>query len=27
VVGHPAEGALVPDIGRKPLGEISSFLP
>ena len=27
VVGHPADGALVPDIARKPLGEISSFLP
>ena len=27
VVGHPAEGALVPDISRKPLDEISSFLP
>jgi nitroreductase len=26
VVGHPAEGAHVPDIQRKPLGEISSFL-
>ena len=26
VVGHPAEGAKVPDIRRKPLGEISSFL-
>jgi nitroreductase len=26
VVGHPAEGALVPDIQRKPLGEISSFI-
>lgn len=26
VVGHPANGALVPDIGRKPLGEISSFV-
>jgi iodotyrosine deiodinase len=26
VVGHPAEKALVPDIGRKPLGEISSFV-
>ncbi len=25
VVGHPAEAALVPDISRKPLGEISSF--
>jgi iodotyrosine deiodinase len=25
VVGHPAENALVPDIGRKSLGEISSF--
>ncbi|MCA1658455.1 MAG: nitroreductase family protein [Verrucomicrobiaceae bacterium] len=25
VVGHPAEGALVPDIERKPLAEISSF--
>ena len=27
VVGHPADGALVPDISRKPLAEISSFLP
>jgi nitroreductase len=26
VVGHPAENALVPDIGRKPLDEISSFV-
>ncbi|MDQ3200299.1 MAG: nitroreductase family protein [Verrucomicrobiota bacterium] len=26
VVGHPAEGAQVPDIQRKPLGEISSFI-
>ncbi len=26
VVGHPAEGARVPDIQRKPLAEISSFL-
>ncbi len=26
VVGHPAEHALVPDITRKPLQEISSFL-
>ena len=26
VVGHPADNALVPDIGRKPLDEISSFL-
>jgi iodotyrosine deiodinase len=26
VVGHPARGALVPDIGRKPLTEISSFV-
>jgi nitroreductase len=26
VVGHPAEDALVPDIGRKPLREISSFM-
>jgi nitroreductase len=25
VVGHPTENALVPDIGRKSLGEISSF--
>ena len=25
VVGHPAENALVPDITRKPLDEISSF--
>jgi nitroreductase len=26
VVGHPAENALVPDIGRKPLDEITSFV-
>lgn len=26
VVGHPADDALVPDIGRKPLEEISSFV-
>ena len=26
VVGHPADSAMVPDIQRKPLGEISSFL-
>ncbi len=26
VVGHPAEGAGVPDIHRKPLSDISSFL-
>ena len=26
VVGHPAENALVPDIARKPLEEISSFV-
>ena len=26
VVGHPAGGATVPDISRKPLSEISSFL-
>ena len=26
VVGHPAQDAVVPDIGRKPLGEISSFV-
>ena len=26
VVGHPAAGALVPDIQRKPLSEISSFI-
>jgi iodotyrosine deiodinase len=26
VVGHPAEGAVVPDIQRKPLTEISSFI-
>jgi hypothetical protein len=26
VVGHPADNALVPDIERKPLTEISSFL-
>jgi iodotyrosine deiodinase len=27
VLGHPAENALVPDIGRKPLEKISSFDP
>ena len=27
VVGHPAEGARVPDIKRKTLSEIASFLP
>lgn len=27
VVGHPAEGAVVPDIARKALPEISSFRP
>ena len=27
VVGHPAEDAQVPDIQRKPLEEISSFIP
>ena len=27
VVGHPAEGALVPDIRRKALAEISTFRP
>jgi len=26
VVGHPVDGALVPDITRKELGEISSFV-
>jgi iodotyrosine deiodinase len=26
VVGHPAENALVPDIARKSLEEISSFV-
>ena len=26
VVGHPAKGAVVPDISRKPLAEISSFM-
>ncbi len=26
VVGHPVEDAMVPDIRRKPLGEISSFV-
>ncbi len=25
VIGHPAEGAMIPNIGRKPLAEISSF--
>ena len=27
VVGHPVEGAVVPDISRKPLNEISSYVP
>ena len=27
VVGHPADGAQVPDIQRKSIGEISSFFP
>jgi iodotyrosine deiodinase len=27
VVGHPAENARVPDIGRKSLDKISSFIP
>lgn len=26
VVGYPAEGAMVPDIGKKPLGEIATFI-
>src|SRR5438874_11692281 len=26
VVGHPAENALVPDVGRKPVEKISSFV-
>jgi nitroreductase len=26
VVGHPQEGAMVPDISRKPLGDICTFL-
>jgi len=26
VVGHPTEGAVIPDIHRKPLPEISSFV-
>ena len=26
VIGHPVENALVPDIGRKPLDKISSFV-
>jgi iodotyrosine deiodinase len=26
VVGHPAEDAMVPDIGKKPLAEIASFV-
>src|ERR671912_1656025 len=26
VVGHPAEGAVVPDIGKKPLDHIATFL-
>ena len=26
VVGHPAKGAVIPDIARKPLAEISSFV-
>jgi hypothetical protein len=27
VVGHPAEDAMVPDIGKKALEEIAAFLP
>ena len=27
VVGYPAEGAKVPEITKKPLGEIATFLP
>jgi hypothetical protein len=27
VVGHPAEDAMVPDIGKKPLSEVATFLP
>jgi hypothetical protein len=27
IVGHPAENARVPDIGRKSLDKISSFIP
>jgi iodotyrosine deiodinase len=26
VVGHPADDAMVPDIGKKPLGEIATFV-
>ena len=26
VVGYPAEGAVVPDISKKPLAEIATFL-
>lgn len=26
VAGHPAEGAVVPDIGKKPLAEIATFM-
>ena len=26
VVGHPSEGARVPDITRKPLAEIATFV-
>ena len=26
VVGYPADGAQVPDIGRKPLDEIATFI-
>lgn len=26
VVGHPADGAMVPDIGKKPIGEIATFI-
>jgi hypothetical protein len=26
VVGHPADGAVVPDIGKKPLDQIATFL-
>ncbi len=26
VVGYPADGAVVPDIGKKPLSEIATFI-
>lgn len=26
VVGHPADDAMVPDIGKKPLSDIATFI-